>query len=174
MNNGKPNPEPEFLEFFDALTVSRRSPSATVRVAEVHFGDRSLAPAIEAAGMEVAASLDGKRERPDFDVMPEFDLVVASVPDSPDEWEESVRFIMRFLRVRRPEAFVILGCMEDILKDSMDSVSEPYGYEVSQSRKDGIDFIAGLGVSGLDFEEIALNVLQEIVKGIKEGAEESD
>ena len=95
--------------------------------------------------------------------------VVAGVPDSPDTFDDAVDYLMRFVRVRRPSAFVLLGSMDEALKAAMDSATEPYGYEVNQSRKDGVEFIGG--IAELDFEDIAWEVLQEVVRRIGEGAE---
>ena len=158
-------PDQEFLDALEEFMHPRPAPSATIRVATFHSGD-SLAPAIEAAGMDVVATLDVRSDRPDFTTMPAFDYVVANVPpDSPEAWQDSVNFLMRFLRVRRPAAFLIIDRTEDMLRMGLSAASRPFGYEVSLSRKDGLDFIAGVS---LNYEQIALDALQEIVGKIQE------
>lgn len=137
-------PEPEFFDLLDALTVPEPEPSATIRVAEVHFGGKVLAPAIRAAGMEVVATLDARSELPDFDTMKPFNLVIADVPTDSDEWDKATSYMMRFIRVRRPVAFVILDHTEEELRRVMLSKSQPYGYDVSSTNRDELDFIAGV------------------------------
>lgn len=158
-------PSQEFLDILDALTYPRPSPSATIRVAEFHFGEGRLTPAIEAAGMEVVANLDARSELPDFTAMPEFDLVVTDAPKESD-FSSTIQYLLRFLRVRRPPAFAILGITDEKLKAGIASASRPHRYEVAISKQDGLDFIAG--VSEVDYGEIAWNALQEVVRRIEE------
>ena len=102
-------PSEEFRDFVDAITTPAPAPSATIRVAEVHFGGDGLAQEMRSAGMEVVASLDPAREIPDFDEMKAFDVVVVSAPPDANEWAVT-DYVLRFVRVRRPIAFVVLGC----------------------------------------------------------------
>ena len=139
----------EFLDLLDALTLQEPTPAGnplSIRMAEVHFGGRGegLARAIESARMTLVASLDGDKNLPDFDTMPEFDLVIANVPLEPSEWERATDYVMRFVRVRRPVAFVILGCMEEELRRLMQNKSQGYGYDVASTHYDELDFIAGV------------------------------
>ena len=59
-------PSQGFLDLVDEMTAPRPSPSATIRVAEIYFSTDRLAPATKATGMEIAASLDGTRDLPNF------------------------------------------------------------------------------------------------------------
>ena len=158
-------PSQEFRDLIDALTYPRPSPSATIRVAEFHFGEGRLTPAIEAAGMTVVADLDARSELPDFTTMSEFDLVVTDAPEESD-FSSTIQYLLRFLRVRRPPAFAILGITDEKLKAGIESASRPHRYEVAISRQDGLDFIAG--VSELDYEQIAFEALQEVIRRIEE------
>ena len=133
---------PEFLRLVDEMTTPQPEPSETVRVAGFHFGD-SLAPAVEAAGMEVVADLDARTEIPDFDVMSEFDLVVADA-SSAETYSSIVRYLVRFLFVRRPPAFVVVGCTDETFRLALAGASAPYGYEVSLGRQDGVEFTYGI------------------------------
>ena len=158
-------PDQEFLDALEEFMHPRPAPSATIRAATFHSGE-DLAPAMKAAGMDVVATLDVKKDQPDFTIMPAFDYVVANVPpDPPDAWQDSVNFLMRFLRVRRPAAFLIIDRTEDVLRAGLSAASRPFGCEVSLSRQDGLDFIAGVS---LNYEEIALDTLQAILERIQE------
>ena len=82
-------PSEEFRNLVDDFTTPKPALSATIRVAEFHFGGESLAQAIEAAMMEVSSSLDATREIPVFDEMPAFNIVVADILTSTNIWSES-------------------------------------------------------------------------------------
>ena len=164
------SPSEEFLSLVDEMTTPAPTPSATIRVAEFHFGENGLAPIVKVAGLEVVASLDAAREIPNFEAMPEFDVVVAEIPDSPKAWPQATDYLIRFLFVRRPMAFAILGSMESGLQTEASQVAEPYGYEVSLSQLDGLDFI--LGISERDFEQVAVSVVHKVVRQIREAATE--
>ena len=157
---------PEFYDLLDALTIPTPSPSDVLRVAEMHYGAPGISQAIEAAGIKVAATLDGQKQLPDFEVMPDFDVVVANVSADPKEWEGATDYAMRFLRVRRPVAFVILGCVEEELRRLMLSKCQPYGYDVSSTREDDLNFIAG--VSERASEESAWEGLQAVARRVRD------
>ena len=140
----QPEPSPEFLDLVDDALVPSPEPSAVIRVAEFHFGDGRLAPAIEATGMVLVTSLDATRETPDFYMMADFDLVLADVPSDSGKWAEANQFLLRFLRVRRPAAFVVVGCAEEMFRLSLAGASRPFGYEVSINRQEGPEFVAGV------------------------------
>ena len=165
-------PSQEFLDLVDEMTAPRPSPSATIRVAEVHFGGAGLAPAIEAAGMSIVASLDGTRDLPNFGMMPEFDLVITDVPPTENGWTDAIQFLLRFLRVRRPVAFVVFGCTEEMFRIAMTGASRPYGYTVSISRQDGLGFIAG--ISEREPEEETWEKIDEVVMNIRGRLNETD
>ena len=82
--------------------------SATFRVAVLYDGTGELGQAIRDAGLEVVYTRepDSPTEDFDFDRVPAFDFLIANLPgDSRDVLE----FALRFLRVRRPAAFVLTG-----------------------------------------------------------------
>ena len=93
-------------------------------------GTGSIAQVAVEAGMEVTYAHDPgatKRTRdayerkigqvvndaelPNFAEMPAFDLVLAELPK--DNIEGALAFVMRFLRVRRPDTFVLVGPVGD-------------------------------------------------------------
>ena len=160
---------PEFLDLVDALTYPKPPPSATLRVAEVHFGEGRFAPAIESAGMILASTLDGQKDLPDFETMEPFDIALVDVPSSPGDWEKATDYMMRFVRVRRPVAFVILGCVEEELRRLMEGKSQPYGYEVGGSRQDELDFIAGVSIREPD--QVVWDALHRAVRQIRDEIE---
>ena len=102
----------DFLNTVDAVLTTSASPSATLRVADLHYGTRSLGWAIEEDGTEVVYTQDGKAGLPDFQNIPTFDLVVVNMPRDPDELADALEFALRFLRVRQPAAFILVGLAE--------------------------------------------------------------
>ena len=138
-------PSEEFRDLVDDFTTPTPTPSATIRVAEFHFGGEGLAQAIEAAKMDVVASLDATREIPDFDEMPAFDIVVASAPADANVWAVT-DYVLRFVRVRRPVGFVVFGCTGEEFRSTLAEASQQYEYEISLNRGDVMDFVAGMDV----------------------------
>ena len=133
-------PSQNFQDLVDDMTTPRPAPAPALRVAEFHFGAYSVAPAIEAAKMDIVALLDATREIPDFDEMPEFDIVVASAPPDANEWAVT-DYVLRFVRVRRPIAFLVLGCTDEKFRTTLAEASRPYEYEISLNRGDVLDFV---------------------------------
>ena len=100
------------------------SPSGKLRVANLYCGTGILSLAAQEAGMEVVYAHDtSKRARtsygkkiglepddgklPDFTTIPAFDIVLATLPK--DDIEGAIGFVLRFLRVRRPDTFILVG-----------------------------------------------------------------
>ena len=103
-------------------------PSDKLRVADLFCGTVSLSQAAVDAGMEIVyaretnararASYEKKfgitpdaGEFPDFATIPDFDVVLASLPK--DDIEGAISFVLRYLRVRRPDTFVLVGSIGD-------------------------------------------------------------
>ena len=101
----------QFDDIVDALLRPITPPSATLRVADLYSGDGRLGRAAEGAGFDVVyrSEPDSARGLLDFDDIPPFDLLTAKMPDADSEREEAFEFILRFLRVRRPETFLMMG-----------------------------------------------------------------
>ena len=104
------------------------SPSGKLRVADLLCGTGGLSQAAQEAGMEVVYAHDpNKRARtayqkkiglapdenelPNFENIPAFDVVLATLPK--DNIEAAIGFVLRYLRVRRPDTFVLVGPIED-------------------------------------------------------------
>ena len=134
-----------FAETVDALMRPTPPPSATIRVADLFSGDGGLGSAAESAGFDIVYR-DTAMVRPNFGNMPPFDIVTANMPDGDDERKDALRFVMRFLSVRRPETFLMMGRGWNtdgaaFLRD-VRSETRPLGYAVS---KTGIDSAAEHG-----------------------------
>ena len=98
--------------------------------------------------------------------------MIADVPRVENGWTDAIQFLLRFLRVRRPAAFVVFGCTGEMFRIAMAGASRPYGYEVSISRQDGLGFIAG--ISEREPEEETWEKIDEVVMGIRGRLSETD
>ena len=101
-------------------------PSDTVRVADLYCGTGELSLAAQAVGLSVVYAEepdirvrqeyasrmgftpDGCVENISFDRIPPFDVLTASLPE-PLGQEQAFSRVLRFLRIRRPEAFMLMG-----------------------------------------------------------------
>ena len=109
-----------------APETTNRPPSGKLRVANLFYGAGTLTQAAIDAGMEVVYAHDpwgtektknayGKKfgltpyntELPNFQEIPRYDVVVGELRE--ETIEEELRFVLRFLRARRPDAFVLVG-----------------------------------------------------------------
>ena len=101
--------------------------------------DNGLGRAAEAAGFAIVYR-DSTMERPSFGSIPPFDIVTANMPDGDDERKDALGFVMRFLGVRRPETFLMMGRGWDTNGTAflgfVRGETRPLGYAVS---KTGID-----------------------------------
>ena len=86
-------------------------PSAITRVADLYSGDGRLGRAAEGAGFNVVYRIqpESATEVFDFADIPPFDIVTANMPDGDNERADALEFVMRFLRVRRPDTFLMMG-----------------------------------------------------------------
>ena len=103
-----------FDEKVDALLIGPTPVyeySATLRVADLYGSTGELRRAAENVGMDVvyAHEPDYPRERVDFEQVPDFDFLTATLPEIDERREDALLFALRFLRVRRPTAFVFVG-----------------------------------------------------------------
>ncbi len=119
-------------------------PSATLRVAVLYSDDGWLEQAVRDGGLEMTYSHNptSYREIFDFGDIPFFDIVIAAMPDTRRKRHEALQFVMRFLRVRRPDTFLLVGTEQ--LGDAkflsiVEQETNPYGYEViSIGKESGI------------------------------------
>lgn len=85
-------------------------PTDRVRVAVLYPGDEALNQAITDAGLEVTYSHipEHHDEKLDFGKIPDFDLVVANLPEDAEAKVDAMRYVSRYLYVRRPVSFVLV------------------------------------------------------------------
>ena len=134
------------------------SPSGRLRVANLFCGTGALGLTAQEAGMEVVYAHDtNNRARtaytkkiglepdgeklPDFTTIPAFDVVLATLPK--DGIEDALSFVLRYLRVRRPDTFVLVGPIEDNEQALVTLVREKVsgqGYQVAS----GADTLLGI------------------------------
>lgn len=134
------------------------SPSGRLRVANLFCGTGALSQTAQEAGMEVVYAHDtNNRARtayakkiglepdgeklPDFTTIPAFDIVLATLPR--DGIEDALSFFLRYLRVRRPDTFVLVG-PSDVDEQAMATLVRekvsPLGYQVAS----GADTLLGI------------------------------
>ena len=107
--------DPSFEEFnnaVDGLFGPTPVPelTATLRVAVLYDCDSEVRQAAERAGMAVvrtSAMPSDPADVVDFDSVPTFHLLLVNLPG--DDQRGVLEFALRFLRVRRPAAFVLTG-----------------------------------------------------------------
>ena len=128
-------------------------PSGKLRVADLFCGTGSLGQVAQEAGMKIVYAHDpGGKQRtrtaytkkfglephdsqlPNFTETPPFDIVLAELPKG--GIEEALSFVLRFLRVRRPDTFVLVGSVgenEDALVTYVREKTQSLGYQVASS-----------------------------------------
>ena len=140
------NADDQFTNIVDSLMrPTPPPPSATIRVADLFSTDGRLGRAAEGAGFAVVYR-DTVMKRPNFGSIPPFDIVTANMPDGDNGRADALGFVMRFLGVRRPETFLMMGrgwntdgaaFLRDVRNET-----RPLGYAVT---KTGIDSEADHG-----------------------------
>ena len=127
-------------------------PSATLRVADLYCGDGELGQlgqlgqAAKDAGLDVVYTREPEipTEHLDFELIPPFDFLTASLPYADNERKEAVEFVLRFLRVRRPAAFLLMHDRNgDGFLPFIRGKTRRLRYRVSNVGQNGHIFIAG-------------------------------
>ena len=108
--------------------------SATLRVAVLYDASGELLQAVEDVGLEVVYSREPSipTEDVDFDIVPDFDFLTVNLPDGMAVGDALV-YALRFLRVRRPTAFVFVGGPDIMASGSMTRIRgriEQLGYQI--------------------------------------------
>ena len=106
------NADDQFANVVDALMrPSPPIPSTMTRVADLYPADGRLGNAAQNAGFDVVYQIEPKNSQEIFDFadVPPFDVVTANMPDDDNERADALEFVLRFLRVRRPEIFLMMG-----------------------------------------------------------------
>jgi hypothetical protein len=92
------------------MTTTGGPISAThLRVAVFLWNDDGLVQAVVEAGLEIAYFYDADfgTEHVDFDDIPPFDLVAASLPDDESERKQAWELALLFIRARTPVSFMM-------------------------------------------------------------------
>lgn len=135
-----------------AFSPKPPEPSDTLRVADLFCGAGELSQAARRAGVEVVYAEDPdakarrvytadtgiraapRREKIPFDRISEFDILTVRLPDGSEE--QAFGRALRFLRIRRPHAFVLAGDGADdgeFLRLVWEKTHQ-LGYEISANR----------------------------------------
>ena len=127
----------------DALVRPRVAPAAdgVLRVAVLRSEDTGvrLTERVELAGLRVVYVNQGETvgDISDQSVVPPFDLLAVNMPDG--DWGEAFSFALRFLRVRRPVAFILTGDGAGEFAPQAQERTRRLGYRVDGNG----DFIVG-------------------------------
>ena len=93
------------------LSPKPPEPTATPRVALLNPGDGTLKRVLEGSGLEVVHEHTPKErnDKLDFGRIPVFDLIAAYINEDPGEVNKTLELVARFLHIRRPKSFVLVG-----------------------------------------------------------------
>ena len=115
------------------------SPSGVLRVADLYSDAGELDSAARSIGLEVVYAHQPGEIVGDIsghDQIPPFDLLTVNLPDG--AWEEAFAFALRFLRVRRPVAFLLASVSETHADDdfarTVQEKTRRLGYRVDGNR----------------------------------------
>lgn len=153
--------------------------ATTLRVVVLYDATGTLRAAAEDVGLEVVHTQTPThpKEQFDFEAVPSFDLVLATIPSSSGD---ALHFSLRFLRVRRPWGFAFVGEAGVTLSEPMARFreqSDQLGYQLhlAQSGPPGGRRTLAVGTpSGVRFSWPDAAVLGEadtdaLVRGILSG-----
>jgi hypothetical protein len=125
----------------DAVLTPRAPRSATQGVADSRSDGFGLSENLE--GVEIVYTRElSEPGLLDFDQIPPFNLLTAVLPNPPGEALETV---LRFLRVRRPVMFVLVG--RESLGDQFREKAKRLGYTTSLDADIGGGFVTTTGAS---------------------------
>ena len=124
-------PSQEFRDLLDEITDPTPAPADVLRAVSLlpDPPSRELEHAARAAGIEIVHR-HTVGDLPDFTQIPTYDVVLTALPDDRQERPASVDFMLRFIRGRRPLAFVALGQGTANSINLIDGAMEPFGYRV--------------------------------------------
>jgi hypothetical protein len=118
----------EMLDTFLLRPVSTQ-PTATPRVADLYSGG-AITEAVQREGLDLVYRHDpGDQAMPDFDAIPDFEVLTATLPQ--DSLVEARERVIRFLRVRRPWVFVLVGGDDETLWRIQDW-TDRLGYRINR------------------------------------------
>ena len=124
------------------MTTTGGPISAThLRVAVFLWNDDGLVQAIVEAGLEIAYFYDSDfgTEHVDFDDIPPFDLVAASLPNDEAERKQAWELALLFIRAQSPVSFVLMygeSLGTGKFSETVRQKAETLGYRVVENAKD--------------------------------------
>ena len=136
--------------------------TAALRVAVLYFGGEDLVEPVVGAGLEIAYLYDDAfgTEYLDFEDIPPFDLVAASVPATTGRQERALGLALRFIRERRPISYALLGAMkESRMARLLEEEAHAIGY-----RTETVNECVAIGT----LREEAFTWPEELLSGTKE------
>ena len=142
-------PSQEFRDLVDEITNPTPAPGPVLRAAsllpdpDANPGCHELEHAAKAAGIDIVVTHTQGGPLPDFEQVPVYDVVLVALPDELRERPASVDFLLRYIRGRRPLAFVVLGQRTDSLSLVADA-TEPHGYVVGNAGQDAPNACVGI------------------------------
>ena len=149
----------EMLDTFLLRPEPRTKPTAILRVADLYSGG-AITRAVEAEDSLALSYRHDPSDRMimlDFDTIPDFEVLTATLPpvEMSDAHAEARENVLRFLRVRRPWVFVLMGGDDETLW-RMQDWTDRLGYRINRVH-DGAAIIGTLGrelpPSGTDHTE---------------------
>lgn len=159
-------------------------PSATrYRVADLYSGTGELSTAVRDAGLDVVYQHDpDDNGKLNFDNIPDFDFLTANMPDTDERRKDALALALRFLRVRRPWAFVFAGEERDGDSEFLWHVQDKtwrLGYEINRTNTgNGLSLVIGMlgqdlpTPSGDPLRESLIERLVRLCAEIRRGREE--
>ena len=133
-------------------TQDGSSMTATSRVAVFQCGDVDIVQSVVTAGLDVAYFYDPSfgMEHLDFDDIPAFDVVAASLPDGDAERKRAWELVLMFVRGRSPTSFLLVGTgIEQEFVDIVRSQTKPLGYTTNERAVRGLVYVVGSIAGGV-------------------------
>ena len=123
------------------------------RVAVFQCGDVDIVQSVVTAGLDVVYFYDPSfgMEYLDFDDIPAFDVVAASLPNGNVERKQAWELVLIFMRGRSPTSFLLVGKgIEQELVDIVRSQTKPLGYALDEHAVQGLVYVVG-SIAGAAF-----------------------
>ena len=153
----------EMLYGFLLKPEQENPPSATLRVADLYPNTGELSIAVQDAGLDVVCAHEPNGNgKINFDCIPDFDFLIATLPSGAEH--DALAYALRFLRVRRPWAFMLAS--EDRDGDGgeflwrVQDKTWRLGYEINRTNTgNGLSLV--VGTLGRDLPPSSGDPLQE-------------
>ena len=146
-------------------------PSGRLRMAVLYSADFGLTESLKDVGLEVVYDCQPESAGiPDFEQIPEFDLLIVEMFQTGYKWRTVFRYAMRFLRVRRPFVFIVAvgERPSDELLAHVREQTGPLGYTAGADDTGLI--LGGTGIDPFAWPTLSLSELtaDAVLKGVAE------